>query len=382
MNLNRKQKVLIDRPQKEGPDFIYANINITPPANQDPEIFTPCTAIVNYTSPIIDNPSDYYLTINRFVIDTQTIPLIVPLTAPYPNVNANVLIYKVAMSFYNGTSFTYSDPINVVYIPSNKNAPVPSYDGYKQDVSTNYYYVYSYTTFLTMINTAYATALTNLNGKIATGVSTPPLFYYDPDLQVCTLKCPQTGYNMPLSGIPTSNTVQVWCDGYTQPLFSTIPCMHNVNATGCNYVFQLYDMGNNVQTISSVNYFINPMEDTQELCYWQSLQSIQFQTGNIPIIPEYFQGSSTDVSNTNFQSILEDFAQDLSNPFAFNTTLEYNKVDSLRLIEMISNTPISTISVSVFWIDNNQRRYPIYLFWNQACSIKFEFIKKSVYSGR
>jgi len=351
-------------------EVIYANLTLTS-ANPNADVYSPATGEIAYTSPILNKCNDFICILSRFTIDTFSVPLLVPsLLKGQTDPN------KTSYCFALGYNETFSDPIYVEYITSDFSAPVPSYNGQSQNLSSNYYYIYDYATFLAMWNNAMVTALANLNTKVSTGVTIAPVFYFDPSVGV-TLKCPVANYGKSFNNIPDADKIQIYFNGMLAPLVQSIRSIFLPNVTNCNYCFILQDSGNNIVD----NNYINAMENIQQLCYWQSLASVQIQT-NMPVVPEFSQGVlNSNQNQTQFNSILTDFQPDLSNPFGYNTSLNFNQVSSLRIINLIGEQPMYNLSCSVFWTDTNNNRYPIYLSYGQSVSIKFEFMKKSLYRG-
>ncbi|HEY6534343.1 MAG TPA: phage minor capsid protein, partial [Candidatus Nitrosocosmicus sp.] len=179
------------------PDIVYYNIIITPERDRSRTL-----AVYEETrvEPIINNPNDYYMSIVRFSIDGSWIPLFIAPVVPNPlnPQDANLMPYLFSLT-YLGTMYN----VNVVYIPENNaripNAPYLSNGLIIQDVSTNYYFVYYYTTLINLLNTAIYKAFYgytdpflvpipphHVNGLFddypdLPGISTPiPYYIYDP----------------------------------------------------------------------------------------------------------------------------------------------------------------------------------------------------------
>ena len=123
------------------------------------------------TQPFLDgDASEYFCTIARFtlqtgnslpvfipVIDTSQIPPPPGVTIPY--VPQNRTIYKI--SFWeqpdpsNPSAPRALHQRNIVYVPADTTAPLPSPPYGRQDLSSEYYYVRSYQDFIIMINATY-----------------------------------------------------------------------------------------------------------------------------------------------------------------------------------------------------------------------------------
>ena len=360
-------------------DFIYSNISITY-TGTDPNGYTRANGFVQSTTPILNKPSDYYCCVTRFSIDTTTIPLILPLIQSGQS-NPNLTSYQVCLSF-NGT---YSDPINVIYVPADPTQPIPAPPLTDIDLSSRYYYVYTYQGFLSMINTALATALTNLNGKVATGETTPPEFYYTPGYGI-EMKCKQT-YGQSYSTTPLAGKIGISFGGNLAVLFgygyTTVQLIGN--STPCINTMVLYGNGSTNVQIGAVPYWVVPIQSLTELSAWAEASTLQIVT-SLPIQYEY-SGAATSTytastgQQSNQQIILTDFQSDNTNPTAYHAQLIYNQQNTLRMIDLLSNDPLYRYDITdVLYTDRYGRTFPLLLGPNQAISLKFGFVKKSVYA--
>jgi len=108
------------------------------------------------TSTILANPSEYFLSIIRFHLDTPNLPLFLPTpetsTVYNPTQNINQLVYQIAI--YKGGTTDAPDIIPIMFNPqlntSNNNPPPAVLD--LNALSNPYYFVYQFQDFLDMIN--------------------------------------------------------------------------------------------------------------------------------------------------------------------------------------------------------------------------------------
>ena len=237
-----------------------------------------------------------------------------------------------------------------------------------------------------MWNIALENALINLAGKTTLPVGIEaPIFYFDSSLGL-VLKAQTANYGQGFNPTTTvANKVQIYMDGNLAPLCNGMNYMYtDLYGTGnCKFVFILTNLQNNID--STGDYYLSSLQNISELYNWTSAVSIQLQT-NMPVAPEYTQGSIGTQGYGQNQSqtiaLLTDFIPDRSvNPATYHTQVVYNKVDSLRLFDLISDSPLKTLSVTLSFIDSYNRIFPMYLSQGQTASIKFEFIRKDVYSN-
>ena len=98
----------------------------------------------------------------------------------------NKTIYNVSLKYeYQGQTHTTTVPIT--YYPTDETAPLPQPPIVKQDLSSNYYYVYNYNRFITFINVALDAAfkllcsdLISIYGINPLASTTNPFLDFDP----------------------------------------------------------------------------------------------------------------------------------------------------------------------------------------------------------
>ena len=61
--------------------------------------------------------------------------------------------------------------------------------------------------------------------------------------------------------------------------------------------------------------------------------------------------------------------------------LQYYAQGPYRLVDLNSNIPLNKFDVQIFWSDQRNNLYPLYISYGQEVSIKFLFVKKSVYKS-
>ena len=126
---------------KDG-DNVYYNITIANNTNQ----------VINArydetrNDIIICDPRDYYLTIVRFSVPLNSIPIMI---MPMDGLSITDSVFKVTLT-YIPTGDNYQE--TVIYQPDNNLAPT----------DPNYFYIYTYTKLLEMVNIAFATAFSAL----------------------------------------------------------------------------------------------------------------------------------------------------------------------------------------------------------------------------
>lgn len=144
--------------EQSSPDTVYFNVDI--PYNDVDPANAPAVYQSQLSQPILFNPQDYYCSVVRFQVSGTNIPILIARIQPYPNQDANQTIYSVGMGYNGG----FSPETFVRYVQYDFTYPIPTppmVAGATVDY-TPYYYIYQYQTFLNMINTALAAALSGL----------------------------------------------------------------------------------------------------------------------------------------------------------------------------------------------------------------------------
>ena len=126
--------------------------------------------------PLLGRCGDYMAAALRVQSVGQTLPVFIP-RIQVGQSNPTKTIYNVSVSWvYTGglgpSSAVYQDTEYVTFVPDITYAPVADAPLQKQDITSEYYYIYSYSSFCTMINAALSVAFIQVkNLAIANGIS-------------------------------------------------------------------------------------------------------------------------------------------------------------------------------------------------------------------
>lgn len=379
--------------QSSSDDRVYYNIVI--PFDQNNTMGTmgsPAIYQEQLNQPIIFNPSDYYLAIQRFSIPTGNVPIFIPEIQPFPNTDLDKTIYSVTLS-YGGVPYQQFVEFSSTSPKAPMSLPLTALHPYAD--KTPYYYVFSYQVFLTMINEALATAFTQLG--MLTGLpnnSLAPFFIFDPSTQKISLIAQGDFY---LETVATPIEIYV-----NTPLFTFVSGIPNefygnFLPNGEDYLLLVSNFYNNNGLVNYPPYNIpvpapigtfHPIIMTQEystLVNWNSFQTLELTTNLIPIKQEFLPavtdaGTATGVLNS--IPILKDFVPlvDTLEPAA-RTTVNFSADGPYQLINLTSTQPLSKFDMTVYWTDQFQNKYILDIPFNQNVTIKLVFIKKSSYNA-
>lgn len=324
----------------------------------------------NFTVPLIQCPSKNYFSVLRFTIPLDTVPLFSFPVNIYQN-NPNQSLMQIGIQLNGGTQFTQF----VIFVPQAQNisAPIPGGSSpffTNEQVISQYYYIYSIQAFINMINSALNLAF------IAAGSpgGTAPFYIYRAMSQTFSLIVTQAFLN---SG------AQIFMNSFLNNyLFSFYYDTINDINTG------EYQFFHNLSTIPYGSTVGGPYEFIEEystIPLWFDIRKILLVSNSIPIVQQAsptFNSTTTTVNNQpNYLNIITDFAVTYDNIADISSVLTYNPGPQYRLLDMLSNTPISRFDVQVFWLSKNGNTYPLYISPNQTVDIFFGWFDKSLYKN-
>jgi hypothetical protein len=306
-------------------------------------------------------------------------------------------------------------------------ASVSSELGTSQDLSTKYYYVFTYTHFINLINTQLQTAwvafITQLGLTLATYPKAPQIVWNPTTGLFSILYAP---YFLPpanqTAGVGGAPQFFLFMNANMEGLFSnfatTLLNMPTPTATqfpvqyppaggtplpdGFAYVMsvKLKPTGTNIiaPTTTTSSGMVLPwgtlwaVEVIQDYAststLWSPIDGIVFGTALLPVQNEQQAppmrfgaknvGNSTATAQSAFAPILTDVSLDLGNdPQAYRQFINYNPSAEYRMSDFTTKTDIRSIDVSVFWrnrLDN--ALYPMTMYNLASVSFKLMFRKK------
>ena len=288
-----------------------------------------------------------------------------PLNINQSNPNVSSLLIGIQTS--GGTQYSQ----NIIYVPeTNYPPPVttavsPPYYTYN-DLISIYYFIYNIQPFITMVNTALAAAVT------ASGIGVPaPYFIYTPTTQLISLI---------VTAAFLATGAKIYLNDILEPYFNSFVYYYQYNSTTENLFF--FDLS--VLPYGSPSG--GPYQFTEEynsLALWFDIRKIVITSGSIPVVPEanpvYSNASYGQNGTANYLPIMTDFAVSYNNIDDVNTILTYNPQAQYRLIDLKSNSPLTRIQLTFYWLSKNGSLYPLYTSPNQVVEVKIGFFKKYLF---
>jgi hypothetical protein len=371
------------------PPIFYLDVNL---ATLETGV-QPITKFVNRNSPIVDNPSDYYVSVARFICSTQRIPLWQPqLNTTSPNNDGINTIYSVTLSY----STSISTQVYMQVINEDNTVPAPV-QPVTVEPTTTWGNVYSYFTICDMINTAIATAYSDLVTKVADGgvslYADPPYMIWNPVTQLFSMTgYPLSQYDQSTGGdvvnIYFNNNFRQFLLGWDYQIQNNSPN----STTGQDVLLVMQNLNNNISPAPSPPTAIDPTTTTlimsqaivSSFCF-VALSRIQV-LASLPIAFPYLSDAPLSVLatglNNNTENILLDFIVNYSDggAGAYQQPILYYASSDLFTApqKMAGNHSFNSFYVSVRWVNLQGYSVPLETFGLRNASIKFAFIHKSI----
>lgn len=296
----------------------------------------------NQSKQLLKSTDGYKLSIIRFSLNTETLPVFIPSMQ-----SRTLTTYSVTMEV-NGVRYQQF----MEFIPQNVNPIDPD----------EYYYVYNYEYLIYLVNNCMESCFNNLqNLTNVNSYSSAPLMSFDKETQKCSIKIDVNNY-----GYNESNKINIYMNYAMFTLFSGLPSMTvNKNSQGMDY--QLNNL------ISQDTSLLE--QDYSTVAMWNPVSSVIFTSNLLPIyasetppIQVYQNGALLNTSsNSNYLNILTDF---VANDMQFVPYIQYAP-SIYRYISLKHGSEIQNIDLQVFWQNRNTGILkPLYLGPGNSCSIK------------
>lgn len=324
---------------------------------------------------IVDNPCAYEASIIRFLVSGSFIPIFVPVFLPAPFPPPDTLypttIYSVTLT---NRATTVSNTTNVVYTPSRPLTAPPYIDGY-----------WSYQDFLNDVNKALATSFAIV--QAGSTCTIPPQFFFN---EVTELIVGFTEDTYVLSN-PLGITISMNAALFN--FFVSFPSFYygDNNLNGIDYTFDIeprtatlvppaprYEYPLSIASIPQ-----NLIRFTQEfntLYNWNSLRSIVFTSGRIPVNNEYIPNNVSSAQNRSVSTINAPILTDFEPTVGEKTGSSQGYLQYIpqvyRIFNLLSNLPLKVIDLHVYWSTKDGKLYPLYLPQGATMSVKIMFRKR------
>lgn len=333
--------------KSEMDDHTYIDIQIK--YNPDKDIGQNSSyAIYNSTKtePIINNPSEYHLVIDRFNISGFLLPTYIYLPSEPGTVSLSYLgnIYNANLIFDSRTTITETnDP--------------------------SYYHIYEYQHYVDMINEAFKQAFSQI--PIPPIGSSAPYMTWDTDSQKFTLHAEKAFYDETLA-----QPIGVY---FNDTLYRVFPFFPYFEQTAIFWQFVIRDYRNNTEVIGGNDYLFLKQEAVG-ISYFNPVKGLVFTSQNIPVKNTYTQINNNvqfqNDSNASSMGILIDFKIDIINSLDQRKQLLYVPQQNYRRLDLYGTLPLRSIDIQIYWTDLFGNINPLRIPKSQDANIKLLFIRK------
>ena len=331
----------------------------------------------------------------------------------------NVTPYEMTMKYDvpGGASVVYTQP--VTFYPNDLTQAPPVWNPAQAqpltlaDITSTYYYVYTYESLILMLNQAISNCFWGLNGKVyATAAATLPMTGSLGTPTSNNYQPPSIAWNSDtLKGIITAdanafrqatfNSTNIIFWYFNQPLstlLDSFPYQYpNVNPDSVFYSYLYFngDSGAGNFIVSSYSVTGTPTtqyvaiqiyQDHQTASLMNPIQSIVFTTTLLPVVmenvgaPLIINGASSNQiiagSNANVFPVVTDFIVPFSATNTYQPDISYVPSGEYRLVDMYGESPAKQIDVQVFWKDQYGLLHPFLVGSGCTGSLKIMFRSK------
>jgi hypothetical protein len=371
-------------------DNVYFNLSIK---NEDASNYNPISCkVLQNMGQVLNKQSDYTVGLEFFSLRSR-LPLAVMPIAEGNQANKDLTPYKITF-VYGGNYYTkeviWVPQITAGYLASISQPRPPSLNNGQQDLSGDYYYLYSIQYLLELINVAMAGAYALFNAAHAGVHANAPKFHYDPASQL--IRC-VANYTYREGG----GGAQVWLN---TPLalildgFNFAFNGHN-NALGVDYRLRwVWDTFFNEGAVAPKGATIpafpaNPpafLETVQEFVNANSIanvSSISIHSSSLAVKPEFLpkpnnqnmiQRPSGDAFTVDRSPLLTFHEIIYDGQIKRAETIYYNP-SFIKYINLLSDQPLQKIELSVDLLLRSGRRVPLLLSYDGEFNVKISFKK-------
>lgn len=399
------------------PDHEYIDCVIC--NNFDKNTLKPQPIIFNSikNSNIVDKCDDYYISIIRWSLHTS-LPVIIPEidftdTNPTPPAYTQQTIYKlnigVGFSPYEQNAFTYvNNGTSINFLQEDKSLPQPTLrpSSLTELYKDEYYYIRNIQHFLDMVNVAIVVQLSNVklnfSGSSAQNAmvqqSVFPKFVWDANSGKIQFLC---GFEFMFDNTDSALSVPKLFLSMNSKLFNLFDTFQNViysrrnldplappqnDGTDVVLVFPYnYGVNSHQESINNISkeIFINTQQSSS-VPSWSPVESLVFNTYKIPVhnslvsSPDFLgQELDSTLSQNTLANVLTDFQLPLTRGDEYSNAMNYYIPNSeYRLFDLNSNVSLSTLNITVNWIDTVGGIHPVYMKYLTNASIKLLLRKK------
>jgi hypothetical protein len=372
--MSHKQKVTVTN---DDLDIVYCTINQASYGDRDPL----ARFKQQRDQPILTKMSDFDMSVVRMQIPTMSLPIGIAMVE-LGQADVNRLVYHVSVTdFASGTTFTAP----VTWITESPGASTPASPTVTQDHSNEYYFMYSYQHFVTLVNKAWETAMAGLVALVPALAGTPPPFFqFDCATQTFSFYATVAAF-----GIEAGPTCTAGMNEMLWTLFPNIP--FKKERLGNNaYVLQPRKTPSESNVVALTLDGVGPtnyLKLTQEfpnLQCWNAPNTLVLTTQNISINFENQSPSQIFAGQTRKEGhggnltspVMTDFQVEASVGYEWRQGYVFYVPSVYRMIQMIGDGPLSTLDLALSWSDGFGNVYPLTMKEGTHFNVKLMFRRR------
>lgn len=429
---------------RQSPDLIYYSATIINSSQKDTGGADP-PAVYTEVKPtaFIEKANDWEMSVVKFQTEGGVNLPILLFAVQTGQSDVNLGIYTVTLeatvSYVIGAGSPYAvknyymtsqQPVR--YIPEDSNTPTPSPPLTSQDISTSYYWVYTYSHFCDMVNNAFQACMNDLQAQVNAAwnivspsnqqappiiVSVAPVLTYSNSGGLFSLYFDSYGFGgsqaacAPAPATSTTTTIGVWeklTPYFNSSLFALLRNFNsyylgadvrppvvtgsgqsgrNVLQNGMSQKIVVQDvMGQNKVTINSKNYFVMTQDYGSTSTIWSPISGIAFTTSFIPVQVEYssnpvqFGLENTGQSETSvnyFEQVITDITLPLDAAHNYREQITYTPAGEYRMLSLLGSGGIDKLDLRVWYrLKLTNKLVPMTMPNQSAVTIKLMFRRK------
>lgn len=380
-NFSIREVSTIINGMEQSPDVVYLDVVVSNINSGDASNFTKVFAEYNEarTIPYLYDPNEYYGAVVQFTLDNTDTPLLEAQIVPDQS-NANLTIYNVGLSY--GASNII---VPITYVPQNATAvqPLPpsSFPNGIQDLSTGYYSIFSYNYFCQLVNTAYATALTQLIALVpAIPITTvAPFIKFDPTTDLFDITIDPI-FNQTTATVP----INMIMNNSLYYLFYSFPVSRV--SIGANTYFELIATNVTITTLTVPAPATILLQERNSTNLWDQISSVCITSQTIPVVRSqtlapglYYEGEPLRTPNNALtQPILLEFSVQNSE---YNRSITYNPTAQYKTFCLNSDCALYNFDIKFWYRSSTGILRPIALNSGASLTVKLGFFKRSKHSA-
>ena len=350
------------------------------------------------SSIFINNPENYYMSIVRFVCNTSALPIrLFKTTIISPTQLSSP--YSITLG-YNGN---YAQSF-LIWEPEDLTAPVPPFENSFEFFTAPYFYLYTYTHLVKLINNTFLSAYNQLATYGALPTTMIPYMIYHRDTKTFDLI---TDSHYITTTVPPVEIEIYYNTPFYNLFFNSYALKVGVDdePTGRVWQLQINIRGDNVydQTGSNLPIYYNPylndisvipidgviiitnqeyqtvsnLNDSQQIVFTSNKLNCDFENASPTV--GWLDEDDSAIQTLSLPIITDiDMSNAIESVGSARQIVTYNPTAEYRLLNLTTTEPLKRIDLKIWWVNRYGNLLPLYLGYFNIATIKIAFISKNI----